>query len=250
VMTWTQIGFLVAPQAVMPSFKKFDAVSNLKNMFSTKSLVQLLISIVKVFILGWVGYLVFKDNMEAIVYSYRSGMGPFFQILMHVLKTIIFVSLAVFIVLAAIDWAVVYFNHIKTLRMSKHDVKDEMKQSDGDPQMKNTRRQQHRSLINSSLNRMGGAKAIVANPTHISVALDYEPGKHDVPFILAMGEDDDALRMRQFAKEKGIPIIVNVKLARMLYQDCEEDEYIQKEHLELAAQVFKAVMQLAAEKDK
>jgi len=145
---------------------------------------------------------------------------------------------------------VVYFNHIKTLRMSKHDVKDERKQSDGDPQMKNTRRQQHRSLINSSLNKMGGAKAIVANPTHISVALDYEPGKHDVPFILAMGEDDDALRMRQFAKEKGIPIIVNVKLARMLYQDCEEDEYIQKEHLELAAQVFKAVMQLAAEKDK
>ena len=113
--------------------------------------------------------------------------------------------------------------------------------------MKQKRKKEHRSILNSSLSRVGNAKAVVADPTHISVALDYEPGKHDLPYILAMGTDEEALRIRKEAKKNGIPIIVNVKLARMLYQDCEEDEYIQKEHLELAAQVFKAVMQLAAE---
>ncbi|HEX4917349.1 MAG TPA: EscU/YscU/HrcU family type III secretion system export apparatus switch protein, partial [Limnobacter sp.] len=89
-----------------------------------------------------------------------------------------------------------------------------------------------------------GAKAVVANPTHISVALDYEPGKHDLPYIVAMGVDEDALAIRETAKKHGVPVIVNVKLARMIYQDCDEDEYIQKQHLELAAEVFKAVMAL------
>ena len=248
IMTWLQIGFLVAPESVMPSFKKFDAVGNIKNMFSKKSLVQLLISVAKVAILGIVGYLVFKDNLQEIVYSYRAGLSQFFDILVHVLKMIIFVSLGVFVVLAAIDWAVVYMEHVKNLRMSHQDVTDERKQTQGDPKLKQRMRKEHRSILNSSLSPMG-AKAIVANPTHISVALDYEPGKHDLPFILAMGVDDDAMRIREFAKKNGIPIIVNVKLARMLYEDCEENEYIQKEHLELAAQVFKTVMQLAAEKE-
>jgi type III secretion protein U len=250
LITWAQIGFLVSPEALTPSFKKFDAVSNIKNMFSKKSLVQLLLSIVKVLILSVVGYLVFKDNMGDMIYSYRAGLTQFFDVLVHVLKAIIFVSLIIFMVIAVIDWSVEYMHHIKNLRMSHQDIADERKQSMGNPQLKQRMKREHRSILNSSLTRVAGAKAIVANPTHISVALDYEPGKHDLPYILAMGTDDEALRIREFAKKNGIPIIVNVKLARMLYQDCEEDEYIQKEHLELAAQVFRAVMEMASDQDK
>ena len=105
--------------------------------------------------------------------------------------------------------------------------------------------QMHKSLLNASLSRVSAAKAVVANPTHISIALDYEPGKYDLPYVLAMGVDEDALRIRETAKQYGIPVIVNVKLARMIYQDCEEDEYIKKDHLVLAAEVFRAVLQLS-----
>lgn len=248
--TWMQIGILIAPEALTPSFKKMDAVSNVKNMFSKKSLIQLLISIVKVIILAIVGYLVFTGSLHEIVYSYRAGLPQLLNIAITVIKQMIFFSLAVFVVLAVIDWSVVYSQHIKSLKMSLQDIKDENKQSYGDPKMKSKRKQMHRSLLNSSLDSIRSAKAVVANPTHISVALDYEPGKHDIPYILAMGEDDEAMLMREEAKRHGVPVIVNVKLARMLYADCEENEYIRREHLELAAEVFKAVMQLAVEQKK
>lgn len=245
LMTWAQIGFLVAPEAVIPSFKKLDAVSNLKNMFSKKSFIQLFLNVGKVLILSWVAYLVFMDSLSNMINSYRVGIGYFFVVLVDCLKDIIFFSLALFVILAVIDWAAEYMNYIKNNKMSKNDIKDEYKKSEGSPENKNRRRKEHRSILNSSLNKMGDAKAIVANPTHIAVALDYEPGKHDLPFILCMGADEDALEIRKRAKELGIPVIVNVPLARGLYNDCEEEEYIKKEHLVLAAEVFRAVLQLS-----
>ncbi len=243
--TWAQIGFLVAPEALMPSFKKFDAVSNLKNMLSKKSFIQLILNVCKVGILAWVAYLTFMDSLPNMINSYRVGVGYFFVVLVDCLKDIIFFSLGLFIAIALIDWVAEYTNYIKNNKMSKHDIKDEHKQSDGNPESKRRMKKEHKSLLNSSLNKMGDAKAVVANPTHISVALDYEPGKHDLPFIVCMGVDEEAMEMRQKAKELGIPVIVNVDLARSLYRDCEEEEYIRKEHLVLAAEVFRAVLALS-----
>lgn len=242
--TWMQIGFLVAPEAVKPSFKKFDAVSNVKNMFSKKSLVQLLLTIGKVLVLALVGYLSFRGNVADMLSSYRVGLNYQIIVLAETIKDLIFFSLSVFVVLALLDWVMERSHHIKNLRMSKQDLTDEHKQTQGNTQLKGQMKSQHRSILNSSLNKMSGAKAVVANPTHISVALDYEPGKHDIPYILCMGVDDEAFEMRKKAKELGIPVIVNVDLARSLYKECEEDEYIKKEHLVLAAEVFRAVMQL------
>lgn len=246
VITWAQTGFVVAPEAVTPSFKKFDAVGNIKNMFSKKTLIQLLLSVFKVAVLSWVGFLVFKDSMNDVVFSYRVELGNFFIILTEVLKRIIFYSLAIFLLLSVIDWALERANLMKNLRMSHQDIKDEYKQSDGDPQMKQKRKKEHRSILNSALSKVSMSKVVVANPTHISIALDYEPGKHDLPFVVAMGIDEEALLIRQEAKKHGVPVLTNIKLARMIYQDCEQEEYIQKQHLELAAQVFRTVMEMAA----
>lgn len=243
--TWIQIGMVVAPEALTPSFKKMDAIGNIKNMFSKKSLVQLLLSVFKVAVLATVAYLVFVGSLSEILFSFRAGLSELFEVMMAVLQRIIIFSLAVFVIISLIDWVMEKSHLIKNLRMSQQDLTDEHKQSEGDPQMKGKRKQMHRSLLNASLSRVPTAKAVVANPTHISVALDYEPGKYDLPFVLAMGVDEDALRIRETAKQHGIPVIVNVKLARMIYQDCDEEEFIQKQHLELAAEVFKAVMALS-----
>lgn len=243
--TWLQIGFLVAPEGATPSFKKMDAVGNIKNMFSKKSLVQLLLSLVKVCILTAVGYFVFIGSLSEILYSFRVGVVQFFDVLVLILQRVIMFSLSVFVILAAIDWTMEKAHLTKQLRMSQQDIRDEFKQREGDPRLKQKRKSMHRSLLNASLNKVAIAKAIVANPTHISVALDYEPGKHDLPFIVCMGVDEDALLIRQEAKKHGVPIITNVKLARMLYRDCDEDEYIKKQHLQLAAEVFRTVMELS-----
>jgi flagellar biosynthesis protein FlhB len=163
---------------------------------------------------------------------------------------IVFMTLSIFIVLGILDWVVEKYNLQKNLMMSHQDLADEYKETVGNPHTLSARRRERLNILNSSLNRVGEAKVVVANPTHISVALDYEPGTHDLPYVIAMGVDHDALRIREKAKELGIPVIVNVPLARGLYRDCEEDEYIKREHLELAAQVFRVVLQLGEEKSR
>lgn len=248
VSTIIQTGFVVAPEAVTPSFKKLDAVQHVKDMFSKKSLVQLLLSVAKVIVLTLVGWLMFQDMLSDIVQSFRVGLQGALHVLRELIEQIVYVALGIFIVLALIDWAVVYAHHIKSIKMSIQDIKDEQKQSYGNPETKQRVKKEQRNILNSSLNRVGGAKAVVANPTHISVALDYEPGKHDLPYIVAMGVDEDAMDIRREAKRHGVPVIVNVKLARMLYADCEEDEYIRKQHLELAAEVFRTLMELNVKK--
>lgn len=102
--TWMQIGFLVAPEGATPSFKKMDAVGNIKNMLSKKSLVQLLLSLVKVCILIAVGYFVFIGSLSEILYSFRMGVVQFFDVLVLILQRVIMFSLSVFVILAAIDW--------------------------------------------------------------------------------------------------------------------------------------------------
>ncbi|WP_370263591.1 flagellar biosynthesis protein FlhB [Limnobacter sp.] len=242
--TWMQIGFLVAPEGATPSLKKMNAIGNIKNMLSKKSLVQLMLSVVKVCILVGLGYLVFIGNLPEMLYSFRVGVPQFLDVLMLILKQLVMYSLAVFVILALIDWTMEKAHLTKQLMMSHQDIKDEYKQREGDPRLKQKRKSMHRSLLNASLNKVGGAKAVVANPTHISVALDYEPGKHDLPYIVCMGVDEDAMLIREEAKKHGVPIVTNVKLARMLYQDCDEEQYIRKQHLQLAAEVFRTVMEL------
>ena len=246
VSTWIQTGLVYAPEAVIPSFKKLDAVQNIKGMFSKKSMVQLLLSVIKIIVLAVVSWKVIQMYSTEIILSYRAGIDAMLVLMLYLLKVVVFSSLAVFIVLSFTDWIAVFFDHKKNIMMSKNEVKDEYKQQQGDPHMKGRRQSLHRSLINSSLSSVSNAKVVVANPTHISVALDYEPGKHDLPFILAMGQDEEALLIRKEADKHGIPIIRSVQLARQLYSECDEQQYIQEQHLKMAAEVFKLVFSVSA----
>lgn len=247
--TWLQTGFVFSAESATPSFKKFNAIGTIKEMFSKKSLVQLVISLIKVVLLAIVIYLVVVDAIGDIIYSYRSGLDVMFSLMWDLLQKAVFISLALFIALSALDWSVTYFHHLKQIMMSKSEVKDERKQLNGHPELKRYLRQAHRRLLNSSLQRVPNSKVVVANPTHIAIALDYEPGVHDVPYILALGVDDDARLIREMAEKHKIPIVRNIRLARMIYADCEEDEYIQKQHLELAAAVFKLVFSLSQQRN-
>lgn len=242
--TWMQIGLVIAPEAASPSFKKMNFISNIKNMFSKKSIIQLCLSVVKIVVLAIVASMLIVQFSTEIVLSYRGSLTGFFGLLAYLLKIMIFGALAVFIVLSVIDYIAVLMDHQKNLKMSKNEVKDERKQQNGDPQLKGKRKSMHQNLINSSMSNTPNAKAVVANPTHISVALDYEPGVHDIPFVVAMGEGQDALTMRKMALEHNIPIIRSVSFARQLYVECEEEEYVQEQHLKMAAEVFKLVFSM------
>lgn len=247
--TWLQTGFVISTESATPSFKKLDPIPTIKNMFSKKSLVQLVISLIKVVLLAVIVYFVALNEIGDIIYSYRLGLDVMLGLMWGLLQKMVFIGLALFIVLSALDWSVTYFHHLKQIKMSKSEVKDESKQLNGNPELKRYLRQTHRRLLNSSLQRVPSSKVVVANPTHIAIALDYEPGLHDVPYILAMGVDEDARLIREMAEKHKIPIVRNIRLARMIYADCEEDEYIQRQHLEMTAAVFKLVFSLSQQRN-
>lgn len=244
-LNWAQTGLVISAEAATPSMKKLNPVDNIKNLFSKKSMIQLLASVGKVIVIVWLTFLIVSDNLNNIILSYRVSLNDMFVVLSEVLKDSVIYCMIALLVFVAIDWAAVYMHHIKSIRMSDQDLKDEAKETQGNPETKNRLRSERRNLLHSSLSRMDRAKVVVANPTHISVALDYEPGVHDIPYIIAMGEDEVALEIRREAKRLNIPIVSNIKLARALYSDCEEDEYIQTQHLELAATVFKSIIEAA-----
>ncbi|MCQ8895547.1 EscU/YscU/HrcU family type III secretion system export apparatus switch protein [Limnobacter humi] len=244
ISVWVQVGILFAPEAVKPSFKKMDPISNFKNMLSWKSISQILLSLLKVIIFIVVGYYVLKDHWSEILHAPRGGLSGAYNLWLELAKKLIWPTLLVFIALVAIDWFVTHRFHMKSLRMSKHEVKEEYKQMEGNPEMKSHRKGMHKSLLDSALTRLPSAKVLVTNPTHIAVALDYEPGKHDLPYILAITEDLDAAELRREAVKLGVPIVRNVRLARAIYRDCDVDQYLKRGHLEMAAEVFRELMAL------
>lgn len=244
ISVWIQVGILFAPEAAKPSFKKLDLVGNFKNMFSWKSISQILLSLLKIILFAVICYYLVITNSNEILNASRGGLSGAYALWLKLAQDLIWSALLVFIFLVAIDWFVNHRFHLKSLRMSKHEVREEYKQMEGNPEMKGHRKSMHKSLLDSALTRLPSAKVLVTNPTHIAVALDYEPGKYDLPYVLAITEDHDAAELRREALKLGIPIIRNVSLARAIYRDCDIDEYIKKDHLALAAEVFRQLMAL------
>lgn len=238
-----QIGILFSAEAAKPSFKKFDVVGNIKNMVSGQTLIQLLLTLLKVIIFIWVAVRLVYGWMPDTLQLQRVSLSVMGDFALDHLRTLLMLSLMLFAAFAAIDWFVTRTFFIRKMRMSHQDMVDEHKQTEGDPHVKSHRRQEHRSILNSSLSKVGQAKVVVNNPTHISVALDYEPGVHDLPFILAIETDDMALLMRRKALEMGIPLVTHVKLARALLRDGEVDAYIPSECVALTAEVFRHIME-------
>ena len=247
--TWSQIGFLIAPEAAAPSFKKFDAVSNIKNMLSFKSISQIGSSILKIAVISLLSYWVIKGFMGTLFLTPQSGIEGVLRVAAEMFRWFFYLTLFCFVVLAAMDYAIVRHFHIKNLKMSKEEVFREYKEQEGDPHLKGHLKSLRRSLVQSATpNAMiSQAKAVVANPTHIAVLLDYEPGKHDLPVVLGMFEDEEAQEVLAMARERYVPIIRHIRLARGLYASATPDEYIPREYIAATAAVFRTVLTWAGQ---
>jgi flagellar biosynthetic protein FlhB len=163
----------------------------------------------------------------------------------HLIIRIMIAALAVLAVVAVLDYSLQRYRFIQRNRMSKQEVKDEMRQTDGDPAVKARIR---RVRIERSRRRMMAqvpeATVVITNPTHFAVALKYESGKMAAPICVAKGVDALALRIRAVAEEAEVPIVENPPLARALYASVELDEAVPPEHYKAVAQVIGYVMRL------
>ncbi|WP_138516634.1 EscU/YscU/HrcU family type III secretion system export apparatus switch protein [Limnobacter alexandrii] len=241
--TFFQTRFLVSFESIKPSFKKFDVVSNVKNMFNAKSLVQIILGIFKIVVVGTVSILVFKSYANDFMHMPALTVDQLWPFIAQVLRIVFYSSFVMFVVLALMDYVIVLWNHMKQMRMSKQEVKQEYKDQEGDPYIKSQRKQEGRRLIDSNpAHLVRRSAAVVTNPTHIAICLAYDPQEHSVPFVLAIRDGIEAQDMMKLAREMGVPVIRHIPFARGIYRNGLEMSYVPSEYIKLSALIIRSVM--------
>ena len=234
-----------------PDISKLSPLSGLKRMFSMKSLVEFLKGIIKISIVGVILYFaIMADTQNMLAYIGYSPMmivEKIYDITNHLL---LYVCMFLFVI-AVIDYTYQRFEHIKSLRMSKQEIKEEYKDTEGSPEIKQKLRQlRAEKAKNRMVADVPKADVVITNPTHYSIALKYESEKMSAPRVVAKGQDNIALKIREIAKEHDIPLVENKPLARALFDNVEIGEEIPVEHYEAVATVISYVYKLKGKKIK
>ncbi len=240
-----QVGVLLAFKALIPKGDRLNPASNVKQMFSMKNLVEFVKSILKMVFLGILVALVIRDSLNDLLLLPSSGLAAAGAAAANMLETLIIHSFIGFFVIALGDLVFQRYNHRKQLMMSMDEIKQEYKQLEGDPHMKGHRKSLAKEIVMGEMvNKTRKSSAVVTNPTHLAVALYYEPEVTPLPIVVAKGKDALAFQMVQAAKECGIPVMQNVILARGLTASAKLDQYIPSDFIEPVAAFLIALRRL------
>ncbi|WP_353151999.1 flagellar biosynthesis protein FlhB [Pollutimonas bauzanensis] len=238
-------GFMFSSKALEPKFERLNPLKGVARMFSAQTLVELIKTLAKATVIGTVGAMViwnYRDQMLSLMHTTPTQALTEGMSLVALCCTLI-VSALVIIVLIDAPWQV--FSHYKKMRMSKQDVKQEHKESDGDPHVKGRIRQQQRAMARRRMMaEVPTADVIVTNPTHYAVALTYKEGQGGAPQVVAKGSGLVAARLRSLAAEHKVPMLSAPPLARALYHNVELGQEIPAELYSAVAEVLAWVFQL------
>jgi len=239
VASWMQFGFLFTTKPLVPDLKKIDPINGLKNLFSIKKIIEgikITLKVTAVFVAAFVVFFDFIEELQSII---RASLPQQLGWLADRVIILTMVMLALLLIVAFIDLAFVRYNYFKDLRMSKQEVKDEMKQMEGNPEIKAKIRQK---MIEMSRKRMlsevPNADVVITNPTHFAVALQYKENESRAPKLVAKGADLMALKIKEIAREYNVQIVENPPLARELYKNVDIDEEIPEQFYQAVAEVL------------
>lgn len=240
-----QIGFMLAGKAVGFKGQKINPVSNLKQIFSLHSLIELLKSCLKVVLLCLIFVLLFRyyaSTFQALPYCDPTCAVPVFSTF---LRWMWYALLTFYVVLGVFDYAFQSHNTMKQLRMSKEDVRQEHKNMEGDPQMKKRRRELLREMQSGSLaQNVKRSAVVVRNPTHIAICVGFDPLEMPIPKILEKGVDALAEHIVNLALQESIPVVENIGLARQLFSDVKCGETIPESLFEPVAALLRLVLNI------
>ncbi len=234
-----QSGFLLAVERLQPKLEKISLFKGLKRMFSMTSLVEFAKAIFKLAIVGTVVVMLlwpaFGDLPRLMTLPAAALVGTIRSLAIKLLIGV----LAIMTIIMAIDFLYQRFRHMKQMRMSRREVREELKQSEGDPVVKGRIRQiRMERARRRMMAAVPKADAVITNPFHFAVALSYKPDDMSAPRVIAKGVDDLALRIREVAEEHGVPVVQDPPLARALYDAVDLDQEIPLEHYKAVAEVI------------
>lgn len=225
VMDFLQVGALLALKAVMPKFEKLNPISGIKNMFGKKQVVELLKSMFKLAVTGYVVYGVVRDAMGLVVATIDGDAQLTMNVMGELVARVVKKTTGVFVAFAIFDVWWQHKSYMKDQMMSKDDVKKEYKESEGDPHHKAKRKEMaHELLEGAQMEAVKGADVVVTNPDHVSIALKYDKSKDNAPRVIAKGIEGRAASIRELAKEHDVPLLRNVPLAHALLRIDVNDE--------------------------
>jgi len=240
IMTGAQTGFLVSGEILRFKFSRISFIQGMKRMMSVRSLVQLVKSLIKIVVIMWIIYASVQKFLVVTPDMLSASFDSNIAFMMDQIMSIVYKICLIFVGVAILDFAYQKYDYEKKLMMTKQEVKDEYKQTEGDPFIKGKIREKQRKMsMNRMIQQVPFADVVVRNPTHFAVALKYDINKDQAPIVLAKGQDHMAKRIIDAAMKNNVLITENKPLARSLYETVEVNEYI-------PAALYQAVAELMA----
>ena len=234
-----QTGFLVTAETLKPKLSRINPIEGFKRIFSSRTLIELLKSTIKVICLCYLVYSIYSGIFAEFPAMMRMDVADAFNEIMHRALMLGIKMGAVLGVVAALDYFYQRHKHEKDLMMTKQEVKDEYKQLEGDPKIKGKIRQKQRQMSSlRMMRRMQEADVVITNPTHYAVAIRYKEHEDRAPVVLAKGKDHVALRIKERAREYDVEIIENKPVAQALYQNCELEQEIPGDMYQAVAEIL------------
>ncbi|MGG1520128.1 flagellar biosynthesis protein FlhB [Paenibacillus oryzisoli] len=242
---YAQIGFMFIGAPLMPKFDKINPLAGFKRMFSLRTVMDFLKSTFKLLIIGIVVYTTLVGQKTKLLALGHVPLESTFSFIGSVTLSLGIKIGAILVVLAIFDYIYQKYEYEKSLRMSKQDIKDEYKKSEGDPQIKGKIRAKQRAMaMQRMMQEVPKADVIITNPTHFAVALQYDSKNMQAPTVIAKGADYMALKIKEVAKQHGVMTMENKPLARAIYAQVEIGEAIPAELFQAVAEVLAYVYKM------
>ena len=239
-------GYNFSFKALAPKLNKLNPLTGLKRIFSMRSIVELLKAILKFLLVGGIAFLLIAESVDDFAQISLMSLRPGLSSSAEIIAAAFFIVACGLIVIAAIDAPYQIYQHSQKLKMSLKEVKDERKETDGSPEVKQKiREKQREASFARMMEAVADADVVITNPEHFAIALSYDPTADEPPRVVAKGADLVALRIKERSKEEGVPLFESPMLARALYFTTELDQFIPEPLFEAVAQVIAYIFNLS-----
>jgi flagellar biosynthetic protein FlhB len=242
-----QVGWLFTAKPITPDFKRVapDFGKWFQRMFSAEGLFTMIKSIVKIAVIAIIAFVMIKSEADVFKFSVHRTLAENFGHLATTSFKLMVITAILLLALSIPDYFFQRWQHRESLKMTKHEIKEEYKQYEGDPLIRSRLKQRMQEILQANMLRnVPKADVVITNPTHFAVALEYDRAKMPAPMVTAKGQDNMALRIREIAAENGIPVIENKPLARALHANVEIGDIVPEEYWEVVSLILAEVYRM------
>jgi flagellar biosynthetic protein FlhB len=234
-----QVGFILSGETLTVKLERINPIEGFKRIFSKRALVELVKSLMKIILTGYVVYKVVSSHLVMLPLFMDMEVVQIVKVLLGIVFEMAMKVGLVLLVLGVLDYLYQRWEHEQSLKMSKQEVKEEYKQIEGDPQIKSKQKQRQREMaMKRMMAEVPKADVVITNPTHFAVALKYESKQMTAPLVVAKGQDFIALRIKDIARENKVTIVENPPLARTLFYVTDIGDVIPEDLYQAVAEVL------------